>query len=106
MLLGSSAFEMASADHHALLAVPGSLTRCRGAALPHPVFDPNPRLTIALHGLWNAMRPLLTLSGSSGSPGIKSNQGVTVGQFFESIKEPLVFLLFIFLSSYSRIYSI
>jgi hypothetical protein len=87
---------MASADHHALLSIPQSLVRCRGAALPHPVFDPNPGLTIALYSLWGAMRPLLTLSGSSGSPGIKSNQGMTAGQFFESIKEPLVFPSFNF----------
>lgn len=87
---------MSSEHHQALFVHPSGLVRARGAVLPHPVFDPNPRLTLALLRLWDVIRPSLTFYAPSGHPGIRSSQGLTPSQIFESIKDYLVRLFLLF----------
>jgi hypothetical protein len=43
---------MSSVYHMALGALPAARFRETGASLPFPSLDPNPRLTLALHKLW------------------------------------------------------
>ena len=46
-------------DHSLLANHPAYAHRTEEASLPLPIYDPNPRLTLALHDLWQVLRPLL-----------------------------------------------
>lgn len=48
-------------DRKLLANHPSALHRSDGAALPLPEFDPNPRLTMALHDLWAVVLPFVTV---------------------------------------------
>ena len=56
----------------ALLDHPSTATRVAGSALPHPVYDPAPQTTLALHQLWDALRPFIRLApnGPALAPGL------------------------------------
>jgi len=54
-----------SYDRKLLDQHPLALQRAYGASLPYPLFDPNPRLTIALHELWRDLRPFLSIENNA-----------------------------------------
>jgi len=84
-------FEITQNDRSALLMHPGAAINRPGAALPHAMTDPNPRLTLALHNLWSQMRPFLELSEEHGDfkpPVDKPN--LKIGEALATLREHLV----------------
>ena len=75
-------FVPVSDDVRALLAVPYSSSILPSSALPFPVHDPHPRLTIALHALWSNMSSFLGL-GDFNRPSFRppaNNPGMVPGE--------------------------
>lgn len=70
--------------------------RCHGAALPHPMYDPYPSMSLALHNLWGSIRPYVNLSAEEG-PSLLRLGGIasyTPGQCFLMSSDSLVSVLF------------
>jgi hypothetical protein len=92
--------EISQNDRAALLMHPGAAINRPGAALPHPMSDPNPRLTLALHNLWSQMHPFLELTKEHGDyrPPL-SNPNLKLGEALATIREYLVSICIAFLVS-------
>ena len=80
-------------DQQALFVHSAAFHRAEQAALPHPLFDLNPRLTAALHSLWASMRPLISLGSDTGYPGLArtmNHPNLTIGGAFQVFGATLV----------------
>jgi hypothetical protein len=89
---------IAEIDQRALILHPDAAVNRPGAALPHAMSDPNPRLTLALHNLWAALRPFLSLTEERGSyrpPLFDSKMVIT--DALASVRSSLVRPLFFYL---------
>ena len=74
-------------DRQALLQHPDASMTLPGATLPHPMEDPNPALTHALHNLWAAIRPYLVLTEEGGSfQTIPANPNWRIGEALVSFR--------------------
>jgi hypothetical protein len=82
----------------ALITNPLAAVRTEGASLPPPVFDPCPKATNILHGLWQKVRPFCGFGPNA--PSLSSdttNTSLTVARAFKSFGDDLVSALQIFL---------
>ena len=65
----------------------------RGAALPHPSVDPNPRLTFALHNIWARTHQFVHVRNGETPQFYPSANIATADQFFSRIFNDLVCFL-------------
>lgn len=88
-------------DRRSLANHPSAKFTLPGAALPYPQFDPNPRLTLALHDLWEVLYSFVAVDNQmpifARPPGNKLSRV----EAFERIR-PVLVSLFHFISFYHR----
>jgi len=90
-------FNTQNPETAALAMHPAAFVRVPDASLPHPLQDPNPALTLALHHLWASLRRFCTISGDRGrfhAPGEAPN--LKIADALLEIRDPFVSFLFIF----------
>jgi hypothetical protein len=66
-----------------------------GAALPYPQFDPNPRLTFALHELWEVLYPFVAVDNQMPIFARPPGNNLSRVEAFERIRPVLVSHFFI-----------
>jgi len=84
-------FNAQNPEAAALAMHPAALVRVPDASLPHPLQDPNPALTLALHHLWASLRRFCTISGDRGrfhAPGEAPN--LKIADALLEIRDPFV----------------
>jgi hypothetical protein len=77
-------------DRRSLANHPSAKFTLPGAALPYPQFDPNPRLTVALHELWEVLYPFVALENNEPSFAKPPANNLSRNEAFERIKPVLV----------------
>lgn len=91
-----------SADTIALLSNDLAAVRTQGAALPLPLHDPCPRATLALHLLWQQLRPIVRLTPNAPVlAAIASNPAGSAARSFQIFGAHLVSASFVALLPYS-----
>jgi hypothetical protein len=73
-----------SAARVVLAGLPTVINRVTGAALPHPLHDPFPDMTLALYAFWHAMIPFVGFSATGAATFFcpASQPNMSIGQAF------------------------
>jgi len=73
-----------SAARVTLAGLPAAANRVNGSALPHPLFDPFPDMSLALFTLWHAMIPFVGFTATGAPMFVRPGQqpNISVGQAF------------------------